>query len=343
MLRRTTECLVLAGFLVAARAQQIEIRMATLAPEGSPWHKVLERMGERWRIISGGKVKLNIFPGGTLGDEPDLVNKMRINQIQAVALSGVGMSDVEPGVRCLQIPMMFDSYEELDYVRDRVAPRLEKMIESRGYLVLNWGDAGWVHIFSKTTVRSLDDLRKIRLFTWAGDNEELELWKANKFKPVALAATDILMGLQTGLIDAVPTTPLYALWNQCFALANHMNDIKWAPLIGATLISKAAWEKIPQDQRVPMLQAARDSGEQLRSGIRSMGDAAITAMMKGQPGKRQVKLTVTHGDASLLADWRKQAEDAYPKMRGKLIPADLFDEVRRLRDEYRELSKGARK
>jgi TRAP-type C4-dicarboxylate transport system substrate-binding protein len=342
MLRRIIPCAALFGFLVTGRAQQIEIKMGTMAPEGSPWHKVLERMGERWRDISGGKVRLKIF-AGTLGDEPDLVNKMRINQIQAVALTGVGMSDIEKGVGCLQIPMLIQSYEELDCVRDRMAPKLEKMIESRGYVVLNWGDAGWVHFFSKSRVTSVDDLRKVKLFTWAGDADELELWKASGFRPVPLAATDILMSLETGLIDAVPTAPLFALWNQCFGLAPYMNDIKWAPLVGATVISKAVWEKIPQDQRAPMLKAAHDSGAELRTGIRSMGDEAIKTMTAGQPGKRSVKLTIVHADPTALAEWRKQTEAAYPKMRGKIFPAELFDEARRLCDECRAGPAGGKK
>ena len=98
------------GLLARAAAQQTLIKMATLAPDGSPWHQVLQQMGERWRNISSGKVKLTIYPGGVLGDEPDIVYKMRIGQIQAVALSGAGMADIEPGVACLQIPMMFESY-----------------------------------------------------------------------------------------------------------------------------------------------------------------------------------------------------------------------------------------
>ena len=138
--------------------------------------------------------------------------------------------------------------------------------------MLNWGDAGWVHFFSKNRFTSLDDLRKMKLFTWAGDADELELWKAAGFKPVPLAATDILMSLQTGLIDAVPTVPLMALWNQYFGLASYMTDVKWAPLVGGTVVSKATWEKIPQPLRTPMLNAARDSGAEMRKGIRSMGD-----------------------------------------------------------------------
>jgi TRAP-type C4-dicarboxylate transport system substrate-binding protein len=150
------------------------------------------------------------------------------------------------------------------------------------------------------------------------------------------------MGLKTGLIDAIPTTPLYALWNQCFTLAKYMSDIKWAPLVGATLVSKATWEKIPEAQRGPMLQAARDAGQQMRSSIRGMGDAAVGMMTNGLPGKKMDKLTVVHADDAAVADWRKQTEAVYPKMRGALIPPDLFDEVRRLRDEYRAKGKGAK-
>src|SRR5579862_1420336 len=329
MLRKIILMLALAAGLSAA-SLPVTIKMGTLAPEGSPWYDVLMRVRERWRDITGGRVKLVLYPGGALGDEPDLVNKMRINQIQAVALSGAGMQDIDKSVACLQIPMMFDSYQELDYVRDRIAPRLEKIIESRGYLVLNWGDAGWVYFFTKSPAVRPDELRRLKLFTWAGYNDELELWKANGFRPVPLAATDILTGLQTGLIDAVPTTPLYALWNQSFALTRYMSDLKWAPLVGATIVRKATWEQVPPELRDAMLKIAHDTGQALRGGIRQMGDDSIATMQKR-------RLTVVHADAQVLAEWRKEAEGVYPKLRGKTVPADLFDEVHRLRDEYRAI------
>jgi TRAP-type C4-dicarboxylate transport system substrate-binding protein len=187
---------------------------------------------------------------------------------------------------------------------------------------------GWVHFFTKTPVLRLDDMRKLKLFSWAGDDQVVQLWKANGFRPVALAATDILTGLQTGLIEALPTTPLYALLNQAFGLAPYMNDVKWAPLIGATVVSKATWNSLPPADRDTMLKAARDAGQSLRGGIRRMGDEAVAAMQKR-------KLTVIHADAAVVADWRKQAEGVYPKLRGEMVAAELFDEVLRLRDEYR--------
>jgi TRAP-type C4-dicarboxylate transport system substrate-binding protein len=311
-----------------APAQTTVIKMGTLAPEGSGWHKVLLQMGDRWRTISGGRVKLVVYPGGVLGDEPDLVKKMRIGQIQAVALSGGGMFDIERGVMCLQIPMMFDTYDELDYVRERVAPRLEKMIEAKGFIVLNWGDAGWVQFFLKKAVTKVADFKQIKLFTWAGDAEELELWKANGFRVVPLAATDILSGLETGLIEGVPTTPLYAELNQSYRVAPYLIDVKWAPLVGATIVTKKTWDALPADKRAEMLQAARDAGEGLRGGIRKMGDEAIAAMQKR-------KLTVVPVPAAVLAEWRREAESVYPTIRSRWVPADIFDEVKRLRDEYR--------
>lgn len=334
MLRLTMSVLLL-GCVTPAMPQTV-IKMGTLAPDGSPWHQALQLMGERWRKISAGQVKLVIYPGGVLGDEPDMVNKMRIGQIQAAGLSGAGLSGIEPGVMALQIPMMFDSYEELDYVRERVAPRLEKMVEARGYVVLNWGDVGWVHFFTTRPASRMGDMRKMKLLTLAGDNDTLELWKANGFRAVPLAATDILTGLQTGLVEAVPNTPLFALLDQSFGIARNMIDVKWAPLIGATVITRRMWDSLPATQRSDMMKAAREAGVSLRDGIRKMGDEAIVTMQKR-------RLQVIHADAAAVAEWRREAEGVYPKLRGSQVPAELFDEVRKLRNEYRATAAETRK
>ncbi len=319
------------GVLVLAAcstAQPLLIKMGTVAPEGSPWHQILQQMGQQWQKISGGKVTLRIYPGGVLGDEPDMITKMRIGQLQAVALSGSGLSRLEPAVACFHIPMMIESYEELDYVRDRIAPRLEKLLDEKGYVVLNWGDAGWVHFFTKTPARKLDEIRKMKLFTMAGDAEALELYQSAGFRPVPLATTDMMPALQTGLIEAFDVPPLLAMLNQWFGLARNMIDVKWAPLVGATVVSKKTWERIPAEQRAQMLEAARSAGVRLRGEIRKMGDDAVVEMKKRG-------LNVITLDAATLADWRRQAEEAYPKLRGRLAPAELFDEVKRLRDEFR--------
>jgi len=326
---------VLCAFSGAAHAQKVEIIMATLAPTDSEWYKVMENMGAEWRRISAGNVSLSIRAGGVVGDDPDAVRRLRSGSIQAAGLTSVGLGDIDQGVAALQIPMMFDNYDELDYVRDRIAPKLEKRIEDKGYLVLNWGDAGWVQFFSTKPIHRLDDLRKLKLFTWAGDSTEEELWKANGFRVVPLASTDIVQQLETNGIEAVPTTALYAETAQLYKLAKYMCDVKWAPFIGATIVFKATWARIPAALRGPMLAAARRSGEALKSDVRSQDTRAVETMTKGQPGKRTNALTVTTLEPAALAEWRQQTQAVYPKMKGKMVPADLFDEVQRLRDEYR--------
>jgi TRAP-type C4-dicarboxylate transport system substrate-binding protein len=326
---------VLAGAARAQKVEKVDIIMATLAPTDSEWYKVMENMGAEWKKISGGNVNLSIRAGGVVGDDPDAVRRLRSGSIQAAGLTSVGLGDIDLGVAALQIPMMFDNYAELDFVRDRIAPKLEKRIEDKGYLVLNWGDAGWVQFFSTKPIHRVDDLRKLKLFTWAGDPTEEELWKTNGFRVVPLASTDIVQQLETNGIDAVPITALYAETAQIFKLAKYMCDVKWAPFLGATIISKATWERIPAAYRGPMLAAARKSGEALKNDIRAQDTRALQTMTKGQPGKRASALTITTLDPAALAEWRKQTEAIYPKMKGKMVPADLFDEVQRLRDEYR--------
>ena len=161
---------LIAGWgLVSTAEAKIRIRLGTIAPKDSAWHDALKYIRQEWRKISGGEVDVVIIPGSQLGDGPEMVRKVRLGIIQGVALSQVGLSRIDKGVACLHIPMMLESYEELDYVRERIAPRLEQRLEEQGFKVLTWGDAGWVHFFSTTPARTPDDIRKMKLFTSAGD------------------------------------------------------------------------------------------------------------------------------------------------------------------------------
>ena len=308
---------------------QTVIRLGTLVPKGSRWHEILLNMGAEWKKASGGKIELIIYPGGEQGDEPEMVQKVRIHGLQAVAISGAGLSGIDAAVSALQIPMMLDSWEELDYVRDKISARLEKGMAQRGFIVLNWGDAGSVHFFTKKPASHPDEIRALRLCVLQGDNTTFELYKANGFHPVALAATDILTGLQTGLIEAFQSPPLIALSNQWFAGAKNMLDISFAQLVGATLIDKSVWDKIPAPVQKQMLVSAHAAGVELRAEIRKAEAGAVPIM-------QQFGLNVVHPDAKTVAEWRKLTESIWPKFRGAVVPADLFDEVKRLRDEYRK-------
>ena len=196
---------VLTGFALPAPAQTI--KLGTLAPEGSPWHKIIRDMAEAWKEASGGKIKVRIYAGGVVGDEPDMVRKMRVGQLHAAALTGAGLSRIAPEIQALQMPMMFAADAELDYVRERIGGKLEATLEAKGFKVLTWGDAGWVYFFAQKPIINPDDLKPLRLFTWVGDTVVTDAYKACGYQPVPLAATEIHSALQSGLINAFPLSP----------------------------------------------------------------------------------------------------------------------------------------
>src|SRR5512140_35950 len=126
-----------------AQAQTLIVKMATLVPDGSSWHQILRETGEKWKAISGGRVVVRLYAGGVKGDDPDVVRKMRIGELNAGVLTSVGLAQIDTSVYALGVPMMYDSYEELYYVLEKMRPRLEKGLEDKGFVVLNWADGGW--------------------------------------------------------------------------------------------------------------------------------------------------------------------------------------------------------
>ena len=330
-IRRTAAVLLLAVALAApgaARSAPMVVKMATLAPEGSSWYRVLQEMGEEWRKASGGTVTLRIYPGGVAGDEDAVIRKMRVGQIQAAAITGIGLAYLEPSFYALHIPMMYESDEEFDFVRDRYAPVLERKLEEKGFVVLNWGDAGWVRFFSKTPVVTPAEAKELKLFQWSGDTNLVQLYKETGFHPVPLSTNDLLPSLQTGMVNGFSSTPLAALAFQWFGLAPHMADLRYAPLTGATVIERRAWEKIPPGLRPKLLEASRRAGLRLRTEIRRLNQEALGVMVKNG-------LKVNKVPPEVQAQWRKMVENVYPQVRGKIMPAEAFDTVRMYRDEYR--------
>lgn len=315
-------CSVLALAPASAEAgRKIKIKHGTLAPEGSPWHAAMQRLGKRWKKVSKGQVRMKIYPGGIAGDEGDMLRKIHIGQLQSATLTSVGLGRISRSTVALQIPMMFQSYEELDYVRNKISPRLTSELEKAGFIVLNWGDAGWVHFFSKDPGTDPADFRKWKMFMWAGDPESEQAFKAAGFRPVPMSSTDVMSGLQSGLIDWFGTTPLFALSSQWFGLTKHMVAIKWSPLNGATIISKKAWEKIPAEMRPALLKIGQEEGARVRAEVRGLGDKALKAM-------KDRGLNIVEPNAETIAKWQAAAQMAYPAIRGKVVPADLFDEVK---------------
>ena len=312
----------------ARGADALRIKLATLAPTGSTYFKSLQKLRESWKSASGGTVDLIIYGDGKLGGETDTIGLMGVNSVQAAMLTAVGLAQIEPAVEGLQsIPMGFHDLDAVDYVGQKLHPLLEERLLKKDFVVLFWSDAGWVRFFSKRPVAMPDDLKKLRLFTWAGNPQMLNLYKSAGFDPVPLESADMLPGLQTGLIDAAPAPPVFALATQMDTRAPYMLELNWGPLVGALVIRRQTWEKIPEARRAELLRSAATVGAEFKVAGRKEGSDAVKAMEKR--GLKVTKVTPEIAEA-----WRQSAEAVYPKIRGSIVPADIFDQALALIKEY---------
>lgn len=325
-------CIFLCGRTVTpVKAQdlpKIRILIGTVAPKDTLWHEVLKDLKRDWEKIYGSNMKIVIYPGGVLGDGPKMVEKVQDGALQAVGLSSVGLSRIDDAIACLQIPMMIRSYEELDYVRQRIGPKLEKRLEQKGFKLLHWADAGWVHTFAEDPVRTPEDLRKMKLFTTAGDEETVKLYQEFGFEIYPKPMSDLIPSLKTGSINAINLIPTYVSLTNAFRDVPYMTGIKWLPLVAGTVMDLEAWNKIPEKFRPRLLEAARGAGARYRDRIRAQDAVSIGEMEKKG-------LTIVEPDDAARALWQEEAEKTYPKLRGRYTPAEFFDEVQSLRDEYR--------
>ena len=324
------------GILLAAgvvAADPVKIKLGTLVPKDSSPHQALKEMAEKWRSAPDGGVQLVMFTDGTQGGEADMVRKMRIGQLQAALITSVGLAEIDDSVTALQtMPMVYKTFDELDYVREKIRPQLEQRLSDKGFIVLFWADAGWVRLFSREPVVFPDDLKKQKLFEWAGENKGLEVIRAIGFQPVPLETADIVPGLKTGLIDAVPLPPFFALAGQIYESAPNMLDLNWSPLAGACVVTKKAWDRIPADEQAVLLETAKKTGDSLCQQARKEMTESIEAMKKRG-------LTVREMTPAAETEWAKVAESTYPRIRGGLVPADMFDEVMKLLAQYRATKK----
>ena len=314
--------LLLAGILAtSALAADKQLRIGTLATKNSLYHRQLMELGEAWRTAQGGNAKYLVYPDGSQGGETDMVRRMRIGQLQGGLLSVVGLREIEPSIAALQnMPLMFRNWEEVDYVREKMRPAMEKKFLDKGFVVLAWGDAGWVRFFSKEPAVRPDDFKKMKFFAWGSEVEQQEIMKSLGYTPVPLETGDILPSIQTGMINAVPSTPYFALATQIYTTAGNMLELNWAPIVGALIITKKAWDELTPEGQAAVREAGAKAGVQLRAKARQEVDDAVDAMKKRG-------LKVNKPNAEQMQEWNRLADNLYPRVRGKMVPADTFDEV----------------
>jgi TRAP-type C4-dicarboxylate transport system substrate-binding protein len=302
-----------------ANAQQL--RIGSLVPKNSLYHRQLLEVAESWRTAQGAGAKYLVYPDGSQGGEAEMARRMRIGQLQGALLSVVGLREIEPSIAALQsMPLLFRNWEELDYVREKMRPAMEKKFLDKGFVVLAWGDAGWVRFFSKEAALRPDDYKRMKFFAWGSEPDQQNIMKSLGYTPVPLETTDILPAIQTGMINVVPSTPYFALATQVYNTAPHMLDINWAPIVGALVVTRKAWDGMSPEVQTAVRAASDKAGAQIRTKARQEVEEAVDAMKKRG-------LTVNKPNAAQMKEWNDLAEKLYPRIRGTMVPAETFDDV----------------
>jgi TRAP-type transport system periplasmic protein len=316
-----------AFFLLAAHVESLTIKMGTLAPAGSPWESAFKSLAVEWGRLSAGKVDLRIYAGGVAGDEPDMIRKIRLGQLGAAAVTATGLQGIYNGVKILSFPMLIRNDAEFEYVFSRISPSFERELESRGYKVLMWSYGGWIYFFSRRPIVFPDDLRRQKLWTWTGDPDEMQAWQGMGFQAVPLATTDLLSGLQSGMVDAMITSPLVAASNQWFGIASNMLGVRLAPMWGAIIVSVREWAQVPADLQPRLMEASMRIGREMVSDIAGSDQEAL-AVMTGYG------LAVSEAPKAARAEWQAVFDKGLSYVVGRSYDLASYQTVKKYLDEY---------
>jgi TRAP-type C4-dicarboxylate transport system substrate-binding protein len=304
----------------AGAAEPLEIKIATLAPEGSSWMKTFDAMNAEVSKKTNGEVSFKFYPGGILGDEKDMLRKMHIGQIHGAVLTAAGLSAVFGEMDVFQIPFLFQSYDEVDFVIKEMNGFFREGFEKNEHVLLGWTEGGFVQLMSTTPIATLDDLKKAKVWTWADSPMTKVIFDEANIAAIPLSIPDVLVGLQTGLVDVVYAPPTGAISLQWFTKIKYMTNVNLIYLTGGVLIKKKVFEKISPAHQQILMDVCRRQMEQLKTTIRKENQEAIEVMVK-------YGVKIIDPTPAQVADFINVSEKAMQKFEGKSFSKKVRQEV----------------
>lgn len=323
-------CASLALGLAAApaRAENVQLRIATLAPSGSPWMAVLDKAAAEIKEKTAGRVVLKYFEGGQQGDERDFVRKIKLGQLDGAAVTSVGLSMIEQSIRVLEVPMLFQSPEEVDYVADKMWAHFQGKFEKQGFRLQDRGEVGWIYVLSKNKVESIADLKGQKIWQWGDDAITGAMFRKLGLNGVPLGVPEVDASLTSGRITAAYGSPVAAVALQWYTKIKFMTSMPMSFAIGATVVSTEALKKIsPEDQKI-IEDISRAASKKLRRVIRKANEDATTTMTRKG-------VTVVQTPVGTVDEFTKAAQAVQQELTGKVYAKAELDLAIKHRDEYR--------
>ena len=315
-----------------AKAESTEIRLATLAPSGSPWMAVLDKAAAEIKTKTAGRVTMKYFEGGQQGDERDFVRKIKLGQLDGAAVTSIGLAMIDESIRVLEVPMLFATAEEVDYVADKMWPRFQKRFEAKGFKLNDRGEVGWVYFLSKTKVESIADLKGQKIWQWGDDQLVGAMFKKLGLNGVPLGVPEVDSSLTSGRISAAYGSPVAAVALQWYTKVKYMTSMPMSFSIGATVVSIDSLKKISAEDQKAVEEIGRSASKKLRKVIRKANeDAKATMIKKG--------ITVVQTPVAMVDDFTKNALEVQKALIGKVYSQEDLDAVLKYRDEFRAKNK----
>jgi TRAP-type C4-dicarboxylate transport system substrate-binding protein len=304
------------------------IKIGTLAPEGSSWVKAFNTINAEVMKETGNTVQLRIYAGGVLGDETDMLRKLKIGQIQGVALTSAGLSSLFREMDVLQVPFLFQNYEEVDAISKKIGPFFRKGLEDSGYVLLGWSEAGFVYLMSTVPIASVADLKKHKVWIWEDSPMSKAIFDEAGVKAIPLTIPDVLVGLQTGLVEVVYAPPTGAISLQWFTKIKYLTDVPLIYLAGGVIVKKDIFKQLPQPFQNFILESFQQRQDQLKSITRNENRDAMKVMVKNG-----VKIITPSKDQ--IEEYKRLSNRAMGHIAGQTFSKKILDEVTSLLESYR--------
>ncbi len=318
------------GLFLVAGAEAKTLKIATVVPDGSSWMQEMRQAAKEIKTRTNGRVKLKFYPGGIMGNEQTVLRKMRVGQLHGGAFTTGALAPSFPDVELYSLPMLFRSYEEVDYLRERLDGRIIEGLEEAGLVPLAIGDNGFAYILSKQPIRRVSDFGGKKVWILENDIMSRATLNIAGVSPVPLSLADVYTGLQTGLIDTVAGPPMGVIAFQWHTKVKYLTDVPLMYLVGIFAIDKRAFSKLSLGDQAILREVVAATNARLDADSRASEKNAMEAL------KKQGIEFVSATSPEEIERWRRITQEAEAELRKKKIYSeDLFEEIHRILEEYR--------
>jgi len=309
-------CLFLLGLslLLPTQTYATTFKIASIAPDGTSWMNEMRKGAEEIKARTGGRVEFRFYPGGIMGNDKSVLRKIRVGQLHGGAITGGGLAEIYPEAQVYTIPFLFRDYAEVDAIRRQIDPVLLDGLKEKGFISFGISEGGFAYLMSTSPIAGIDDLAGHKVWVPEGDEVSRAAFEASKVSPVSLPLTDVLTGLQTGLIDTVAGSAVGAIALQWHTRVKYLTYAPLAYLYGTLVLQRRAFEKLSAADRQVVNEAMSAVFSRLNEQNRKDDASALQAL-------RTQGITFVEPSPEETERWRRSVDSAMDK----LLQQGLFD------------------